>query len=302
MPGVVGLKPTVGLLSRSHVVPISHRQDTPGPIGRRVEDVALLLSIMAGTDPSDPLTAPADARKTDYVAALSPGALQGKRLGAIRFTVGPDAEVRAAFDQALTVLTTAGAEIVEVKPIAKGPIIQNELDVLLAEFKVDIQAYLATTPAAVKPRTLADLIAFNNENASVELKYFGQEIFEQAQATSGLDTTEYQTAITTLETASRANGLDAFLANNDVVALVHPSANPAWKVDLAASDPYTYVETSFPAIAGYPHLTVPMGQIAGLPVGLSFVGPPWSEAELLALGYAYERSAKARQPPGSMPP
>ena len=300
--GIVGLKPTVGLVSRTHVVPISHSQDTPGPMTKDVRTAALVLQAIAGTDPADGATAEADAHRGDYAAALRPDALKGVRIGVMRF-VGPwSPAVEAVFARALDVLRAQGATLVDVAaPKDRERIGPAELAVLLTELKVDLNAYLATTPAAVPSRTLADLIAFNRANPR-ELALFGQDSFEKAQATKGLSDPAYRAArALSLRLAGR-DGIDALLAANGVTALVAPTMPPAWKIDVVNGD---QVAGSGPAdlaaVAGYPHLTVPMGAVRGLPIGLSFVGPAWSEARLLGYGYAYEQASGARLAPTFAP-
>ena len=301
--GVVGLKPTVGLVSRARIVPISRSEDTAGPIARDVRTAALVLQAIAGGDPADPATAAADAHRDDYAAALRPDALDGARIGVLRFARPWSAQVDAVFERALTVLRARGAILVDIAydpPRARiGP---AELTVLLTEFKAGLNAYLATTPPEVKTRTLADLIAFDRAHGDRELALFGQDEFEQAQAMPGLDDPAYAAARALSLRLAGAEGIDAMLAANHVVALVAPTMAPAWKIDAvngdqsAGSGPGTLA-----AIAGYPHLTVPMGAVRGLPVGLSFVGPAWSEARLLGLGFAFEQAAKVRLHPSLQP-
>jgi amidase len=290
--GIVGLKPTVGLVSRTHVVPISHSQDTPGPMAKDVRTTALVLQAIAGSDPADPATATADAHKTDYLAALRPDALKGVRIGVLRF-VGPwSPPVDAVFAQALDILRAQGATLVDIAAMKdRDKIGPAELTVLLTELKSDMNAYLATVPKAVASRTLADLIAFDKAHPR-ELALFGQDSFEKAQETKGLTDPAYVAARALSLRLAGHDGIDAMLAANHVVALVAPTMPPAWKTDAVNGD---QIAGSGPAdlaaVAGYPHLTVPMGAVRGLPVGLSFIGPAWSEARLLGLGYAYEQAA-----------
>lgn len=291
MNGLVGLKPTVGLVSRTYVVPISHSQDTPGPMGRSVADIAAMLAVMAGSDPADIATAEADAHKSDYAAGLAGYSLKGVRIGVLRDQVGNDAKTTAVFETALKQLTNQGAVLVEIKDSSLPNYGNEELDVMMYELKADLNAYLATTPAAVKTRTLADVIAFNKANAAQEMPYFGQELFEQAEATKGLNDPVYLKAATLKSRA--AARLDGLMKDNGVTVLVAPTYGPAWLSDLVYGDQYTGPSsTSLPAISGYPHLTVPMGTVQGLPVGLSFIGPKWSEAMLLKTGYAFEQGRK----------
>lgn len=287
--GLVGLKPTVGLVSRTHVIPISHSQDTPGPMTRTVRDAAVLLGGIAGSDPADAATAEADRRKSDYAAALT-GTITGLRIGVLRGAVGANPATIAVFDAALAKLKLAGAVLVEIAKIdAPKGLAEAEGKVLYTELKADLNAYLATTPPTVKTRTLAEIIAFNTANASREMPFFGQETFIEAQATKGLDDPDYLQALAISRDGARAT-LTRLLADNKVAVLVAPTYGPAWLTDPVHGDQYEGPSASgLPAMAGYPHLTVPMGQVMGLPVGLSFVGPPWSEALLLNAGDAYER-------------
>ena len=298
--GLVGLKPTVGLVSRTHIVPISHSQDTAGPMTRSVEDAAILLTAMAGSDPADAATAEADAHKSDYVAALSHASLNGQRLGVLGYaSLSP--RVNAVFADAVSKLKAAGAAVIEIDDF-KPPegLSQLEQTVLLTELKADLNAYLASTPAAVKARTLADLIAFNQATPR-ELVLFGQDLFEQAEATKGLNDTAYVKARAESLRAAGPDGIDKLIAAHRLDALIAPSYGPAWRIDVAAGDRGSGRSSTLAAIAGYPHLTVPMGEVRGLPVGLSFIGPAWSEAKLLALGYAFEQATHARKPPTYAP-
>jgi len=295
--GIVGFKPTVGLVSRTHVVPISHSQDTPGPMTLNVRDAALIMNAIAGSDPADSATAEADARRVDYTAALRPDALRGVRIGVMRFSAGFGTDV--PFEAALAVLRAQGAELVEIREFERRPELgRSEIAVLLAELKHDLNAYLATLPAAVRARTLADLIAFNRAHAEAEMPLFGQDLFEQAEATAGLDEA-YRTARETSLRLAGPEGIDKLLRDNNVVALVAPTRPAAWLIDSVHGDtsPGGGPAGSLAAVAGYPHLTVPMGQVRGLPVGLSFIGPKWSDALILSLGYAYEQASHARIEP-----
>jgi amidase len=300
--GLVGLKPTMGLVSRTHVVPISHSQDTPGPMGHSVTDVALLLTAMAGTDPLDAATKDADQHKSDYVTALDAHALQGKRIGVMRFEAGFHPETDTVFAHALDVLRASGATLVEIE---KWPgldaIGDAELKVLLTELRVDMAAYLGSTPNTITTRTLADLIAFNKAHADRELGLFGQELFEKGEATTGLDDADYKAARALSLRLAGVDGIDKMLADNKLDALVAPTAGPAWVVDTVNGDHSAGNASTLPAVAGYPHLTVPMGLVFGLPVGFSFIGPAWSEARLLGFGYAFEQAIKFKPRPGYAP-
>ena len=287
--GIVGLKPTVGLVSRTHIVPISHSQDTAGPMTASVREAAELLTVIAGSDPADAQTAEADRRKRDYAAGLNAGSLKGTRIGVMRFASGFGTD--AAFATALAVLKERGATLVEIKSFDDKPIGKNEFSVLLSELKADLNSYLKGSPAAIPVRTLADVIAFDKAHAAQEMGLFGQETFEQAQKTKGLSDPAYKKARQISFTAAGPNGIDRLLKQYRVVALVGPTMPPAWKIDAANGDQISGGGAgSLAAVAGYPHLTVPMGLVKGLPVGLSFIGPKWSEALLLNLGYAYEQA------------
>jgi amidase len=258
------------------------------------------LGAIAGSDPADAATAEADARKADYLAGLKPDALKGVRIGVMRFAEGFHPETDRVFAQALATLTAAGATLVDID---KFPTDQNlgklEKLVLMTELKADLNAYLATTsPDQVPTRSLADLIAFNKAHAAEEMPLFGQDQFEIADQTKGLDDPEYLAAEKDAHRLAGPEGIDALLAQNNVQALIAPTLGPAWLIDPVLKDKFTGGGAGGPAaIAGYPHLTVPMGLVDGLPVGLSFVGPAWSEARLLAYGYAFEQAAQARRPP-----
>lgn len=287
--GIVGLKPTVGLVSRTHVVPISSSQDTAGPMAASVLEAAQLLTAIAGSDPADPATAEADSRKRDYAAGLDRNALAGKRIGVMRFASGFGTD--AAFETALAVLRQQGAILVNIKEFDRRQVSRHQLTILLTEFKVGLGRYLAGSPASIPVRSLADVIAFNRAHMAAEMPLFGQDLFERAEETKGLDYPDYRKALRAARAAAGPNGIDALLRTNAVVALVGPTVSPAWKIDAVNGD--TFVgggAGALAAVAGYPHLTVPMGMVRGLPVGLSFIGPKWSESLLLNLGYAYEQA------------
>ena len=297
MNGLAGLKPTVGLVSRTHIVPISHSQDTAGPMGHSVADIAALLTVMAGSDPADAATAGADKHKANYVAALAGASLTGVRIGILRDQVGNEPKTAAVFEQALAALKAQGAELVDIKDSSADGLGDAEDAVLHYELKADLNAYLATTPAAVKTRTLSDLIAFNTAHVAKEMPFFAQEFFEAADAKNGLDDPAYIAAAARAKALSQAR-IDGLLKDHDVAFLVAPTYAPAWKSDPIYGDVYNGPSaTTLPATSGYPHLTVPMGFVQGLPVGLSFIGAKWSEAELLRAGYVFEQATHIRQPP-----
>ena len=297
--GVVGLKPTVGLVSRHGIVPISHSQDTAGPIAKEVTTAARVLSAIAGSDPADPATKDGDSHVSDYVAALKPDALKGARIGVLRFAMGWSEPTDKVFGQALAVLKAEGATLVDITDLKdRKKIGHAETLVLNTELKVDLNAYLATTPPAVKARSLADVIALNIAHADRELALFGQDTFIKAEATKGLNDPDYKAAREMSLRISGRDGIDAMLAKDHLDALVCPTMPPAWKIDAPNGDQISGGGAGgLAAVAGYPHLSVPMGAVMGLPVGLSIIGPAWSEARLLSYGYAYEQAAKVRLTP-----
>lgn len=289
--GIVGFKPTVGLVSRTHIVPISASQDTAGPMTHSVADAALLLSAIAGSDPADSATAEADARKTDFTAGLGTASLKGVRIGVLRKQAGPHAGVNALFAKAQADLVAAGAVLVPIDYNPPGEMFRDEGLVLRFELKEGLNAYLGGLPGTPKVRTLADVIAFNKAHPE-ELRWFGQETFEEADKLS--DRAAYQAARANSLRLAGAEGIDRLLRENSVTVLIAPTENPAWPINLVTGDHYIPVGAgSLAAIAGYPHLTVPMGAVEGLPVGLSLIGAKWDDARVLRLGAAYERARTA---------
>jgi amidase len=295
---LVGLKPTVGLVSRSGIVPISHTQDTAGPMCRSVADAAVLLAAIAGADPRDAATH--GARTADYVAALDANGLKGARIGVARDKLtGYSVSADAAFERALAVMKDRGAVIVDPADIATvNKFNDAEFDVLLYEFKPDLERYLATRPPG-RARTLDALIAYNRAHADAEMPYFKQEIFEMSAKKGPLTSPGYRKALAHCRTLSRAQGLDATFAKHRVDAIVAPTSGPPWLIDLVNGDAGAGGSSTTPcAVAGYPAITVPMGYAHGLPLGITFMGRAWSEATLLKLAYAYEQAAKVRVAPG----
>jgi amidase len=294
--GVVGFKPTVGLVSRRFVVPISHSQDTAGPITRSVRDTAIMLTAMAGSDPQDAATADADRWRGNYATDLSENGLKAMRIGIIR---APNADA-ALFDAAIATLKDGGAEIIllDASKIDRQKIGEGEFKVLLAELKADLAAYLQGLPGGLVPhKTLADIIAFNKANADRELQYFGQDIFEAADKENGLDDTAYLEALATSRGLA-TNALNQLFASNRVDVIIAQTNGPAWLSSLGKGDAFSGPSASqLPAIAGFPHLTVPMGLSGGLPIGLSFIGPKWHDHAVLKAGFAYEQLSKARVVP-----
>ncbi|HYL55292.1 MAG TPA: amidase [Gemmatimonadales bacterium] len=299
--GIVGIKPTLGLVSRSGIIPIAHSQDTAGPMARTVADAATLLGVLTGVDSRDDATAAsAGQSRSDYGSFLDPTGLKGARLGVCRsHYMGYSPATDALMETAMDVLKRAGAVIVDPADIATaGQTDDSEFAVLLYEFKTDLNRYLADWAPGNGPKTLADLIDFNEHARDKELVYFGQEIFVQAQAKGPLTDQDYLKALDKDHLLMRTQGIDAVMTDQKLDALIAPTGGPASLIDLVNGDGGGGGSFSSPAaVAGYPHVTVPMGYVRGLPVGLSFVGRPWSEGLLIKLAYAYEQATKARRPP-----
>jgi len=301
--GLVGIKPTVGLLSRSGIIPISNTQDTAGPMARTVQDAALLLTAMAGRDPADPATSAAPSPLIDYATNLDVNALDGVRIGvsrALHFGYSPEAD-RAA-EAAIELMRSRGAVIIDPVEI---PTLQDiagcELEVLLYEFKAGLNAYLASLGTEFPARTLSELIAFNAREAARAMPYFDQEIFEMAEQRDDLSSGEYQQFLQDCTRLAGAEGIDAVMHAHRLDALVAPTVSPAWPIDLVNGDHYLGASSSPAAVAGYPNITVPSGEVFGLPVGISFFGAAWSEATLIQLAYAYEQATLHRRSPAFLP-
>ncbi len=301
--GVVGIKPTLGLVSRDGIVPISHSQDTAGPMARTVADAAALLTVMAGVDPSDRATAAAKGHiAEDYTRFLDAGALKGARLGALggSFT-GYSPEGDRLYEAALAALRDAGATVIDKLEMPHdGDYNDAEFTVLLYEFKHDLNAYLATR-TGVPIRTLADAIAFNNDHADEELKWFGQETFIRAQEKGGLDEQEYRDALEKSKRMAGPEGIDALIAEHQLDAIICPTDSPSWAIDLVNGDHFLGGSSTPAAVAGYPHVTVPMGYVFDLPVGLSFFAGAWTEPKLIGLAHAFEQATHHRRPPAMVP-
>jgi amidase len=302
--GIVGIKPTVGLLSRSGIIPISATQDTAGPMARTVKDAAILLGAMTGVDAADPVTQESKGKlQTDYTQYLDLNGLKGKRIGIERSFLSGHEGVVALFQEAITLLKAQGATVVEVD-LLKSLTEPNSVEgmILQYEFKDGLNKYLATANAKVK--TLADVIAFNTANEKKAMPYFKQETLEKSETRGGLDSTEYQDALKKLLTTRKI--IDDLLAQNQLDALAACTSGVACCIDLISGDYRTGSGFSGPAaMAGYPHITVPMGAVMGLPVGFSFVGSAYKEPELLKMAYAFEQVSKKRVAPafltGSIP-
>jgi amidase len=298
--GLVGIKPTVGLASRAGIVPISHSQDTPGPMARTVRDAALLLAAMAGVDPQDETTAAGEGKvPPDLLAGLDANALQGKRIGILREPfAGYSPKSDLVLDAAVAKLKSLGAEVIDpVELPHAGEYDAAEFEVLQYEFKADLNAYLAGR-TGLQVRTLADLIAFNEKNAEKEMPHFGQELFVMCEKKGPLTEKAYEEALEKSQRLSRQGIDQALKSSGGLDALVALSGGPAWTLDLVNGDHFIGSSTTPAAVSGYPSITVPAGEVAGLPIGVSFMGAAWSEAKLIPLAYAFEQATKARKVPG----
>jgi len=297
--GVVGIKPTLGLVSRVGVIPIAHSQDTAGPMARTVADAAALLGALAGPDPRDAATGARDAVFAgDYARFLDPDGLRGARLGVARAYFGFHPGVDRVLAAALAAMRQAGAVLVDPADLpASGPYEADELEVLLYEFKADLDAYLAQAGPGAAVRSLAELIAFNEEHREREMPHFGQELFERAQAKGPLTDSAYRDALARCRRLARAEGIDAALRRHRLDALVAPSNGPAWLTDPVNGDHFVGGSSTPAAVAGYPAVTVPAGFVSGLPVGVTFFGAAWSEGTLLRCAHAFEQATRARRAP-----
>jgi amidase len=300
--GIVGLKPTVGLVSRDGIIPIAATQDTAGPMTRTVAEAALLLQALAGADTRDSATAAAPAIP-NYVAALDKAALKGARIGVVRNPMPNQPQAVAAFEAALAVLKAQGAVLVEdLKIPNRDKYGDTEFTALCYEFKDGVAKYIAEFQPDAPAKNLAELIAWNSANAAKTMPFFDQELFVRSQACGDLNAQEYVEALATNRRYSRAEGLDALFAEHKLDAVVAPSGNPAWRIDHILGDHSTRGGMSSPfAVSGYPHITVPMGMVQGLPVGLSMGALAWQEAKLLGLAYAYEQASLQRRMPKFLP-
>jgi amidase len=301
--GVVGIKPTVGLVSRSGIIPISHSQDTAGPICRTVRDAAILLSALAGEDAEDDATlAGREKAVTDYTKFLDADGLRGVRIGVVRKYFGFHDGVDALMEQAIGVLKNQGATVVDPADIETiGKTGDNETTVLLYELKADLNAYLAKLGPGAPVHSLKEVIEFNERERTKELPYFGQDLFVKAEAKGDLKSKEYLDALANNLRLARAEGIDATMDKFKLDALVAPTAPPAWVTDLVDGDNVGGGSSGMAAIAGYPDITVPAGFIFGLPVGISFFGRAWSEPTLIKLVYSFEQATKVRKPPKFLP-
>ena len=294
--GIVGLKPTLGLVSRSGIIPIAHSQDTAGPMCRTVTDAAILLSAMVGADASDSITTTAKTEK-DYTKFLAANGLQGTRIGVARQYFGRNERVDKVLEAALAVLKNGGATLVDVNFPTLGKFGDAEFEVLLYEFKEDLNKYLAGRGGQYK--TLADLIKFNEDNKDREMPYFGQDIFIKADAKPNLEDRAYRLALLQSKVMTQDQGIDAVVKKDNLDAIFAPSNSPTWMIDLVSGDCGSgYVgSSSLAAVAGYPNITVPAGFISELPIGVSFFGRAFTEPTLIKIAYAFEQATKARRAP-----
>ncbi|MBS1920718.1 MAG: amidase [Bacteroidetes bacterium] len=301
--GLVGIKPTVGLISRSGIIPISHSQDTAGPMCRCVADAAALLGILTGTDPKDTATIESNGKAlTDYTKFLDKDGLKGKRIGVARKFFGFSDKVDHLMNEAINTLKQNGAAIIDPADVPNvGKYDDTEFEVLLYELKADLNTYLAELGANAPVKTLQDIIAFNEKNKDKEMPYFGQETFLKAQEKGPLTSKEYIDALAKNHRLSREEGIDAIMNQEKLDAIIAPTGEPAWVTDLINGDHFSGGYSTPSAVAGYPHITVPAGMIFGLPVGISFFGRAWSEPVLIQIAYAFEQATKHRQLPKFLP-
>ncbi len=301
--GLVGIKPTVGLVSRSGIIPISHTQDSAGPMCRTVRDAAILLGVLAGVDRDDISVFILDWRGlNDYSQFCDPNGLKGARIGVARKYFGFNDAVDALMEQALGVLKKQGATLVDPADIETlGKFDESELLVFMYELKADLNAYLARLGPAAPVRTLKDVIDFNERNRQKEMSYFGQDLFVKAEAKGPLTEKEYTDAVTKNHQLARTDGIDALMDKHQLHAIVAPTGGPAWLTDLINGDHQAGGSSNAAAVAGYPNISVPAGFISGLPVGISFFGRAWSEPTLIKLAYSFEQATKARQAPKFLP-
>ncbi len=296
--GIVGIKPTLGLISRAGIIPIAHSQDTAGPMARTVRDAAILLGALAGTDPRDRDTAETDGKmQKDYTQFLDPGGLRGARIGVARKYFGFNDAVDELMNHLVDEMKSAGAIVIDPADLeSHGKFDDTELLVLMYELKADLNAYLASRPDT-QVHSLADVIAFNEKNKDKEMPYFAQDLFLKAQDKGALTDKEYVAALAANHSLSREHGIDGVMDKFHLDAIVAPTGGPAWITDLANGDHAVGGSSNAAAVAGYPNINVPAGFIFGLPVGISFFGRAWSEPVLLKIAYGFEQLVNARKPP-----
>jgi len=300
---LVGIKPTVGLISRAGIIPIAHSQDTAGPMARTLSDAVVLLGALTGDDSRDPATRESRGKAlTDYTRFLDPNGIKGMRLGVARKYFGFNDRVDKLMSQCLDDLKRLGAILIDPADIpTSGKFDDSELEVLLYEFKADLNKYLAGLGPAAPAKTLKDLIEFNEKNRDREMPYFGQDLFIKAEEKGPLTSPKYVQALKKNHTLSRTQGIDLVMNQHRLDALIAPTGGPAWPTDLINGDHFTGGYSSASAVAGYPHITVPAGYVFGMPVGISFFGKAYSEPTLIKIAYAFELATKARQPPKFLP-
>lgn len=295
--GIVGLKPTVGLISRSGIIPISFTQDTPGPMGRTVADVAICLGALTGTDKEDPKTIDSEGKfLKDYSVCLKKDGFNGKRIGVIKNSGGFSDRVDSLMRLAIADMTAQGAEIIEVEAPKSSEYDDASFEVLLYEFKDGLNKYFKGLGDDAPVKNISELIKFNKSD-SIELKYFNQKILEMADKKGDLSSPDYKKSLKKMLKATREKGIDKIMNSNNLDALIAPTGSPAWKTDLLLGDHFIGGSSSLAAISGYPAITVPMGFIENLPVGITFFGRAWSEPVLLEIAYSYEQGTKHRKAP-----
>ena len=303
--GLVGIKPTLGLVSRSGIIPIAHSQDTAGPMARTVADAAALLEALAAPDPQDRVAGngrPGAVWPLNLTQSLDPGALRGARIGVARKFFGFNDRVDKLMADAIDLLKREGATVVDPADLpTHGKFDAAEFEVLLYEFKADLNKYLAGLAPGDHPRTLKQLIEFNEKNRDREMPYFGQELFVRAEAKGPLTEAAYLKALRSSKLMSQAQGIDAVMVRHKLDALIAPTGGPAWTTDLVNGDHFTGGSSTPAAVAGYPNVQVPAGYVYGLPVGISFFGRAFTEPKLIRLAYAYEQATRHRQPPRLLP-
>ena len=296
---LVGIKPTVGLVSRAGIIPISHSQDTAGPMARSVSDVAILLGALTGVDENDAVTKTSVGRSfTDYTQFLDKNGLRGARLGVARKSFGFNDRVDKLMNELIGELKKLGAAVIDPADIpTSGKFDDSELEVLLYEFKADLNAYLARLGPSVPVHSLKEVIEFNEKHSDREMPFFGQDLFIKAEAKGPLTSKKYLAALQKNHLLTRTQGIDFVMKKNRLDALIAPTGGPAWPTDWINGDHFTGGYSSASAVAGYPHITVPAGYVFGLPVGISFFGSAWSEPKLIKFAYAFEQATNARKPP-----
>jgi amidase len=301
--GIVGIKPTLGLVSRSGIIPISHSQDTAGPMARTVTDAAIFLGALAGADPTDPATAASQGKiPADYTRFLEANGLQGARLGIARKYFGFNEAVDALMNHLIEEMKRHGAILVDPADLeTHGKFDDSEFEVFLYELKADLNAYLAGLGPNAPVKSLKEVIEFNEKHREKEMPWFGQDIFVKAEAKGPLTTKDYLDALEKNQRLSRKEGIDALMDQHQLDAIVAPTGSPAWPTDLVNGDHSAGGSSNAAAVAGYPNINVPAGMISGLPVGISFFGRAWSEPTLIKIAYSFEQVTRARQAPGFLP-